>query len=389
MFYKQEKWVAAKQMYEKAIHLKENYTDAQRNFILACYHLGVSQFNMRDFDNAKMQFESILLHDYKHPEANQYLGNIFLELQDHEKAMTYYFKQLEYNPLFETYYNLGYLFMAKDRFKDAVSYFEKATELDPSDIATQLNLGSLYLKGDQIEKAILHYQKAATLKPNDPEIQHILSALTGENTSNTAPAAYVTHLFDQYAPYYDKHLTDVLKYDTPQKIIDALKLEYPHLHDEKWHIADLGCGTGLCGPLLKPFANRLVGVDLSQHMLNYAAEKSCYDELIAEDITTALTRFSSLDLIIATDVFTYIGDLDAVFHNAHHALKKEGLFVFTVEKSNQADFILQSTIRYAHSKTYLDALIKKHQFQVVRFENMVLRKQKNEPVEGYLVLLSI
>ena len=34
---------------------------------------------------------------------------------------------------------------------------------------------------------------------------------------------------------------------------------------------DAGCGTGLCGPLLKPFAGRLDGVDLSPRMLAKAA----------------------------------------------------------------------------------------------------------------------
>ena len=32
-------------------------------------------------------------------------------------------------------------------------------------------------------------------------------------------------------------------------------------------VLDLGCGTGLCGPLLRPYARALAGVDLSPQML--------------------------------------------------------------------------------------------------------------------------
>ena len=39
-----------------------------------------------------------------------------------------------------------------------------------------------------------------------------------------------------------------------------------------WDVADLGCGTGLCGPGLRGRAGRLVGVDLSPEMLARARE---------------------------------------------------------------------------------------------------------------------
>ena len=45
-------------------------------------------------------------------------------------------------------------------------------------------------------------------------------------------------------------------------------------------VLDAGCGTGLCGPLVAPYARRLAGVDLSEGMLAHAKEKNVYDELI-------------------------------------------------------------------------------------------------------------
>ena len=45
-------------------------------------------------------------------------------------------------------------------------------------------------------------------------------------------------------------------------------------------ILDAGCGTGLCAPLLKPYARVLAGIDLSGGMLVRARARGIYDELI-------------------------------------------------------------------------------------------------------------
>ena len=48
---------------------------------------------------------------------------------------------------------------------------------------------------------------------------------------------------------------------------------------------DAGCGTVLCGPLVAPFARRLVGVDLSARMLDQAkARKAIAVPLNAEAV---------------------------------------------------------------------------------------------------------
>lgn len=448
VYCQQKKLISSQQAYEKALALKENYADAHcnlgillielqeddaaiihlkralelnphllnalnqlgdyylrhekyseaRDIFLKCvdkmpentelnHRLGVAYFKLHDVKNAKLQFEKVLMLDYKHPEINQYYANTLLEIGDHEKAITYFFRQLERMPLFETYYNLGVLFMMKDRLQDALLYFNKAEQMEPLSIATQLNLGNIYLKNNKIIDAIAYYENANNLKPNDPEIQHILSALQQQKIPDHAPAEYITHLFDQYAPYYDRHLMEALEYDAPQKMFQAVQLEYLYLPEKQWKIVDLGCGTGLCGTLFKPFARKLIGVDLSKNMLAVARQKQIYDELIADDVTQALPQFSKCDLILAADVFTYIGDLELTFKNAANALISNGLFIFTVEKTYEKPFLLQTSIRYAHSKEYLESLIAAHAFDVMQFDNIVLRKQKNEPVEGYLVFL--
>jgi predicted TPR repeat methyltransferase len=53
-------------------------------------------------------------------------------------------------------------------------------------------------------------------------------------------------------------------------------------------VLDAGCGTGLCGAIVAPYARRLVGVDLSEGMLVHATSKNVYDSLIKAELTEYL-----------------------------------------------------------------------------------------------------
>ena len=116
--------------------------------------------------------------------------------------------------------------------------------------------------------------------------------------------------------------------------------------------------------------------------------RSCMSSLISISIRQLnLNSFFEIDLILAADVFTYLGDLNAIFDAAEKALSKNGLFIFTVEKTTEPNFILQPTVRYAHNKAYLESLMTANHFMALRIDNVILRMQKNVPVEGYLVVM--
>lgn len=101
-------------------------------------------------------------------------------------------------------------------------------------------------------------------------------------------------------------------------------------------IIDFGCGTGLVGPLVRALTENLVGVDISENMLAKAAERKVYDMVVKSDGVTYLDQVAaggeSVDVIVAADVFIYIGDLDRVFAAASGALTPTGSLVFTVEE---------------------------------------------------------
>ena len=109
----------------------------------------------------------------------------------------------------------------------------------------------------------------------------LMAALTGAPPPPLPPSSYVSALFDAYAPHFERHLTRKLNYRAPQLLADVL---LPLLAGRRGRIADLGCGTGLMGRLLRGQASELDGVDLSPAMIEQAKACGVYDALDVGDL---------------------------------------------------------------------------------------------------------
>jgi len=202
----------------------------------------------------------------------------------------------------------------------------------------------------------------------------------------TAPRAYVANLFDGYADDFDKHLVGQLRYQAHRRLVDGLVAVDAGPYESA---LDLGCGTGLCGPLVRPIARRLTGVDLSARMLERARQLGVYDRLEHADIAEFLARADERhDLVLAADVFIYVGDLAPVFAALERVMAR-GVFCFTVEAlaDAAADFALLPSLRYAHSTAYLARLAGAHGFEVVAMTRAPVREDQREAIEGLYVYL--
>ena len=373
------------QAVEQAAALLEQCLEHKPEHLMALHELGTIYLIQGKLTEA----ESLLNQCYQlnpgYDQVNLHLGHCYLRQNQRDVALQHYLKQIEHGPCKEAYYNVAVLLMYQERLHDAISYFEKALEHDEEDSDILLNLGGLYLKAGKYEQASNHYQKAQALDPDNPEIQHILAAITQSDNPGKPPASYLEHLFDQYASHYDQHL-QYLKYQAPQLLLDCIELELSP-KPKSLQILDLGCGTGLAGELLKPHAKTLNGIDISQEMVTIAKQKELYDALEVGDLHQKIAGFSDIDLMIASDVLTYIGDLSDLFAIVKQQLKPGGHFAFTVEKTDEHPYRLQQTIRYRHHRRYIEELAQQQQFTIITFDNAILRQQKDNPVEGYLVML--
>ena len=154
-------------------------------------------------------------------------------------------------------------------------------------------------------------------------------------------------------------------------------------------VMDLGCGTGLCAPLFRGMAGTLVGVDLSPQMLDRARQRKLYDRLVLGEITEELRKKrNAYDLIVSADVFIYVGALEAVFDAATRALRPGGWFAFSIESEEGGDgFVLRASGRYAHSIAYISRLAEAAGLREVHLQKSVLRMDKGQPIDGYIVVL--
>jgi predicted TPR repeat methyltransferase len=223
-------------------------------------------------------------------------------------------------------------------------------------------------------------------QPDDQEVQHILAAITGSNTPERAPKPYLQNLFDQYARYYDQHLVSQLQYAVPERLCECVTTENDHQTDLK--ALDLGCGTGLCGEQFRSYCDTLVGVDISSQMIAIATEKKLYDKLITADIYDALSDLTDFDLILAADVFSYIGELTSILSRCQQSLRPGGLVAFSLERldHNTDCYKLQHNIRYAHQKNYIIKSLQDCHFTPLQIKTARLRKQYKQDVTGFIVL---
>ena len=211
---------------------------------------------------------------------------------------------------------------------------------------------------------------------------------TGEGAPERASDAYVEKLFDHFAPTFDAKLAS-LHYRAPQIVADAVAAALP-APASGLIVADIGCGTGLCGPLLRPWARRLVGCDLSGAMLERASQRGTYDELHKAELTAFLReRPGAFDLVVSADTLIYFGELREVAQAVHGALRAGGALVFTLEALGaDADgpHKLQDHGRYAHDGAHARGVFEAAGLQVDAPVEVVLREEKQAPVLGWLMV---
>ncbi|HEY2187470.1 MAG TPA: tetratricopeptide repeat protein [Caldimonas sp.] len=273
-----------------------------------------------------------------------------------------------------------------ERHDEALAAFEHANAIAPTLAAAWTQRGNILRDQGRIEEA-RHAFEQALAHHGDPELNgYFLAALSGRDVPAQAPTSYVLAFFDEYASSFDAHLVDTLGYRAPE----TLAAQIAALGARRFRSTlDLGCGTGLCGPLLRSISERLAGVDLSPGMLQQAAARGVYDALVRDELVAHLrTTAERHDLLVAADVFIYIGALGPVFEAAAGVLSPDGLIAFSAEAADEsAAVVLLPSLRYAHSASYLRELAAQHGLAVASLVRAPLRREQRREVEGLYVVL--
>jgi len=267
----------------------------------------------------------------------------------------------------------------------AAAAYRRVLELVPGHASALNGYAKMMAGQGLLHKSAWAYRRLTKLFPDNAGARHFLAAMSQENVTGVTEEVYVRDVFDDYADSFEEHLVNGLSYATPQHF-EALYR--PYWAGQLLKIIDLGCGTGLCGPLFKEMASYMIGVDLSQGMLEQAEKKGVYDELQLIELVSALEcEYQSQDLLIAADVLIYVGDIAPVLKAGKQALRTGGKFLFSVESLTGSSYRLGVSGRYQHSDAYIKLLAKTEGFQIIHQENSILRTESGQGVAGILYLL--
>lgn len=320
------------------------------------------------------------------PQVLNALGLCHLHSQQSEEAERQFAAAAAADPGFASAHNHRAVALNRlGRQEEAIAAIREAIRLRPDYPEAWFNLGEQYYESGFHREALVALDRALELAPHNESARYLRSAIAGE-ALDRPPDDYIRASFDRYAPDYDGKLVDILRYRTPEKMAVFLA-PWREARGTAPRTLDLGCGTGLSGIALRPLAAELAGVDLSPAMLGKARARNLYDALHEASLVDFLASAPSArwDLVVAMDVFIYVGKLDDVFREAGRCLASGGLLAFSVERLDAGDgYRLGNTGRYTHTPAYLDALAQSAGLAPWRREETDIREERGQPVPGLL-----
>jgi predicted TPR repeat methyltransferase len=369
----------------QALSIAPEYADAHNN-------LGNILLEMERFSDAEECLRKVIALKPEHANAYNNLGILLKAQENLAEAEAMFGKAIEFHPDFsDAYHNLGNTYRQQGRHSDAINAFSKAIVLDPTHSEARQLMGmALYTLG-RTKEAADHYRNWLVKEPQHPIPAHMLAACSGEDVPPRASDNYISRIFDNFAESFDAKLSK-LHYRAPELVADAVSEQIEKASADR-DVLDLGCGTGLCGPLLKPYAKRLIGVDLSAGMLAKAKTRQIYDQLIQGELSAYLSsQNAACDLIASADTLCYLGELGGVFAASAQALRSNGLLVFTVENNKNTEstqgFQLGASGRYSHTENHIRDRLQSAGLSVTKISPVHLRMENCLPVEGLLVVAS-
>ena len=381
--------------YDKALEYYHKMYDYNNNSYIAMINLANTYYFIGKYILA-LEFAKKSL--VRHPSSvTAYIlaGNALNAMGKYEKAIDMYILAYELdNNNIELLNSLSDAYRSNNDWENCMLFaWRYIKNLEQPSNTAHLNFGYLLYEcysEKSPELAKKYAQKWLNLFPNNKITQHLGLALTNGKAIQQSDDEFIRETFNSFAPEFETTLAD-LEYQAPKLIAEALDKNLKKSIFKRYHILDLGCGTGLCGQKVKPFASSrgLIGVDLSDKMLEIAEQKNIYSHLICDDICHYMENSEYFfHIMVAADVLTYFGDLTKVFVRIWRSLTPDGLFAFTFSENdlNGEDFFMAPSGRFVHAYSYVEKVLKSVGFKILSAEKDILRNEAEVPVYGYVVV---
>jgi len=355
-------------------------------------NLGNVLLSASRIDEAVEAYESSIAAAPEQPgaiDALNNLGTVYRKLSRFADAEIACRRAIDARPDFaDAWYNLSVALIAQGQVHEGIIANSRAIALLPRHVqARDQVIRALVLLGEREQAAEL-YREWLAEEPDNPVVQHQLAACVGHDAPDRASDAYVQLVFDAFAASFDAKL-ESLHYRAPELVAQALAGAAGEPRGAL-AIVDIGCGTGLCGPLVRPWARSLAGCDLSVGMLRRARERHVYDVLHQAELVYYLdTQPAAFDAIVCADTLCYFGGLETAFAAARRSLRPDGWLVFTVEAladDDARDHLLNANGRYAHGAPYLQKTLGDAGLSLQSLRREALRTEAALDVAGFVVV---
>ena len=349
---------------------RQRVVPAQAADFETLYGLAIAQMRSGALEQALQNVRTALKLKFDSPDGWCVQARLQMHLRQPEEALRSFNSALSLQPdLTEALAGRASVLCQMDRAAESLVTYDRLLALCPNDADAWNNRGSALIALARYEDAVASFDKALLIDPKlDSAIRNRDSAVLERDGKAIRTLYYRAHA----------HLRTLA-----DRVLPASSAGL--------RILDLGSGTGLAGDVFKDLCvkGRLDGVDLSPRMIEAAARRGIYDQLILGDIETVLQTFDrSYDLILAADTMIFCGDLVAMLAGAFKRLRPGGFYLFAVERwESAAGWEQTQNPRFRHSESYLQAAASQAGFVFARSMACVLRRAGDHPVQGLTVAL--
>ena len=408
-----DQWVAAGDIYRRVLEVAPDHPDAMHYSGVLAHQEGRSEQAVKliersleleprradwysnlaivlrdrlEVDEAIVACQHAIALDPDHANAHNNLGVLLRAQGRLVEAEAAYRAAIRVSPEHsDAYTNLGILLNGQKRTHEAIACFCKVITFRPKHPEARRLLALAHCMLGEVDEAVGIFEEWLKEEPGHPIALHMMAACSGRDVPIRASDAFIEQTFDSFAGSFDSKLARLL-YRAPALVAGMLG-DSDIEASKSLDVLDAGCGTGLCGPLIAPYARRLVGVDLSARMLDQARARNVYDELVQRELTAYLRDSrGAFDAIVSADTLVYFGPLQDVVMASAEALRPGGRLIFTVEELIEAGagYSIRPHGRYCHARQYLERVLADANLQpeIMAAE---LRLEAGDPVQGLVV----
>ena len=136
----------------------------------------------------------------------------------------------------------------------------------------------------------------------------------------------IQHIFDKISSYYD-FMNNIISFGT-HKIIKKECVKMLNIPNRA-RVLDLCCGTGDTAWIIKKLYKRsnVIGVDISEKMLNIARNKCRYVEFYNMDVSALSFEKCYFDIVTCTFGLRNVCNIESVFAAVYKVLRHGGEFM--------------------------------------------------------------